>query len=90
MFKTTILAPKNFSIDAAIVSVISELESVSSLKGEQITALKASLDQKGVITHWSGSLISLVEVSPSWTVIDRCFTQYTNYFFKGLPLILHT
>ena len=39
-------APKEVSVDAAIVSVISELESFSALKEEQRTARKAFLDGK--------------------------------------------
>ncbi len=40
--------PENLSIDAAIASVLSELESVSTLKEKQSTTLKAFLDGKHV------------------------------------------
>ena len=46
--KTTMAAPKKVSVDAAIASIISELESISSLKEEQRTALKAFLNGKDV------------------------------------------
>ena len=47
--KTIMVVPKKVSVDAAIASVISELESISSLKEEQRTALKAFLDGKYVL-----------------------------------------
>ena len=40
------VAPKEVRLDAAIASVISQLESISSLKEEQRTALKAFLNDK--------------------------------------------
>lgn len=46
--KTTLAAPEEVSVDAAIVSVISELERISSLKEEQRTTLKAFLRGKHV------------------------------------------
>ena len=46
--KTTMAAPKEVSVDAAIASAISELESILSLKEDQKTALKAFLDGKDV------------------------------------------
>lgn len=42
-------APKEVSV-AAVASVISELESLSSLKEEQITTLKAFLDGKDIFS----------------------------------------
>ncbi len=47
--KTTMAATDVVSIDAAIASVLSELESISSLKEERRKKLKASLDGKDVL-----------------------------------------
>lgn len=44
--KTTMVAPKEVSVYAAKASVISKLECISSLKEEQIKALKAFLMEK--------------------------------------------
>ncbi len=46
--KTTMAATDVVSIDATIASVLSELESISSLKEEQTTTLKAFLDGEEV------------------------------------------
>ena len=47
-FKTTMAACTELSIDSAISSVLSDLESLSSLKEEQRTALKAFLSGKDI------------------------------------------
>ncbi len=48
--KTTMTATDVVSVDAAIASVLSELESISSLKEEQRTTMKAFLDGKDVFS----------------------------------------
>ena len=59
-------APKEVSV-AAIASVISELVSISSLKEEQRTALKAFLDGKNVF--------ALLPTGFGKSLIDRWFIQ---------------
>ncbi len=56
--KRTMATMDVVSIDAAVASVLSDLESISSLKKEQRASLKASLDGKDVFTL----LLTLVRV----------------------------
>ncbi len=101
--KTTMSATNMVSIDATIASVLSEMESISSLKEEQRTSLKAFLDGKDVLTllpnDFSKSLIyqaviRFVDLAGrsqlGWTITERWFIQTpAKYFFK-VPVLSQT
>ena len=63
----------------AIASVISELESISSLKEEQRTALKAFLDEKDVF--------ALLPTGFGKSLIDRWFIQSPARFVLKVPAL---
>ncbi len=46
---TMVAVPEQVNIDTAIISVLSELENISSLKEKQRTTLKAFLDGEDVL-----------------------------------------
>lgn len=63
-------------MDAAIVSVLSELDNVTSLKEEKRTTLKAFLDEKLLLFFFRLAMVRVMNVT------DRTFVKSpSNLFF---------